>query len=226
MNKPFTSFLGVTAATLALALGGCAEDTDAATANAASATAAQTVAAAAASVLDFGTTPAGQYAVEKDHAYITFTYDHQGYSHPYLRFRSFDGTLDLDPADLSKSRVNVTIDISSIDSGVDVFDGHLRGDGFFDVENHPTATFSSTSFDANAKGGTMTGDLTMRGITKPVTLDVTFNKAGENFRSKVPQVGFSARGKIMRSDWDLGKYAPAVGDAVTLIIEAEFEKTE
>ncbi|MFK8014678.1 MAG: YceI family protein [Gammaproteobacteria bacterium] len=172
---------------------------------------------------DLSAIPAGTYGVEKTHAYITFSYDHQGYSKPFLRFRSFDGALELDPSDLANSSVSVTIDTNSIDSGVDIFDEHLRGDGFFDVEQFPTATFSSTSFAPSATGGTMTGDLTMKGITKPVTLDVTFNKAGENFRSKVPQVGFSARGKIMRSDWDLGKYTPVVGDAVSLIIETEFQ---
>ncbi len=203
----------------------------------ASQTAADTVSATAAAAVtavatamdgapDLGDTPAGAYAVEKTHAYITFFYDHQGYSKPYLRFRSFDATLNLDPADMSKSSVNVTIDINSIDSGVDIFDEHLRGDGFFDVANHPEGTFVSTSFKPNADGGELTGDLTLKGITKPVTMDVKFNKAGLNFRSKVPQVGFSAKTKIMRSDWDLGKYAPNVGDEVTLIIEAEFQKSE
>ncbi|MEM6640932.1 MAG: YceI family protein [Pseudomonadota bacterium] len=182
--------------------------------------------AVSATALDLGDTPAGNYEVEKTHAYITFFYDHQGYSKPYLRFRSFDGTLALDPSDLAASRVNVTIQTSSIDSGVDIFDDHLRGSGFFDVENHPEATFSTTAFSPSDDGGTLTGDLTLKGITKPVTLDVTFNKAGKNFRSKVPQVGFSAKGVIKRSDWDLGKYAPAVGDEVTLLIEAEFQKTK
>ncbi len=216
------------AAALALLLSGCGQSTDAATAAvAAAASAAATAAApAAAGMPDLGDTPAGTYKVEKTHAYITFFYDHQGYSKPYLRFRSFDGAIDLDPADLSNSSVKITIDVNSIDSGVDIFDEHLRGDGFFDVANHPQAMFMSTSFTPSATGGTLTGDLTLKGITKPVTLDVTFNKAGQNFRSKVPQVGFSAKTVIQRSDWDLGKYAPAVGDNVTLLIEAEFQKAE
>ncbi|MFK7888596.1 MAG: YceI family protein [Gammaproteobacteria bacterium] len=198
---------------------------NAADAVATTATAAVTAAATAMSgAPDLGDAPAGVYEAELTHAYITFFYDHQGYSKPYLRFRKFTADMNLDPADMSNSSVNVTIDINSIDSGVDIFDEHLRGDGFFDVANHPEGTFESTSFKPNAKGGELTGNLTLKGITKPVTLDVVFNKAGQNFRSKVPQVGFSASGTIMRSDWDLGKYAPNVGDEVSLIIEAEFQK--
>ena len=205
MNKPSTPLLSL-AATLALGL-----------------TLSAFAPISSAEGPDLGAAPAGTYDIEKTHAYITFFYDHQGYSKPYLRFRSFEGALELDPANLAKSSINVTIDTNSIDSGVDIFDEHLRGDGFFDVEKYPQATFNSTSFKPNATGGTMIGDLTLKGITKPVTLDVTFNKAGENFRSKAPQVGFSARGKIMRSDWDLGKYTPVVSDEVDLIIEAEFQ---
>lgn len=226
MNR--LTFSAPAAAALALVATGCGQSSDADTGVVAEAAGAGAVATAvaAAGMPDLGDTPAGTYAVEKTHAYITFFYNHQGYSKPYLRFRSFDGAIELDPADLSKSSVKIDIDVNSIDSGVDIFDEHLRGDGFFDVANHPTATFASTSFQPSATGGTLTGDLTLKGITKPVTLDVTFNKAGKNFRSKVPQVGFSAKTVIQRSDWDLGKYAPAVGDDVTLLIEAEFQKAE
>ena len=164
----------------------------------------------------------GTYQLEKTHAYVAMSYSHQGYSRPLLHFRGLDATLELNE-DVTSSTVVVSIDPASIDSGVDEFDGHLRGDNFFDVENFPEAGFSSTSIVANDDGTyTLNGELTAKGITKPVSLDVTFNKGGSHFQLKTPQLGFSASGVISRSEWDLGYAVPIVGDEVTLTIEVEF----
>ena len=167
----------------------------------------------------------GEYKNDKAHGYITFTYSHLDYSNPFLRWRDWDATLNWNAEDPTKSSVSVEIDTASIDSGVEVFDGHLRGEGFFNVAEHPKATFVSTSLVDNGDGaGTMTGDLTIKGITKPITLFVTFNKAGLEERWKKYKVGFSARGSLNRSDFDLGAAVPAVSDRVDIVIEAEFDK--
>ena len=115
------------------------------------------------------------------------------------------------------------IKTESIDTGVDKFDDHMKSDGWMDVAKYPEATFVSTSLAKTSdRTGLMTGDLTIMGVTKPVTLDVTFNKAGEGRAPGTYKLGFSATADLLRSDWGLGKYAPAVGDEVAVIIEAEY----
>lgn len=168
---------------------------------------------------------AGEYKTDSEHRYITFSYVHQGYSVPFLRWRTWDATLDWNPENPEASSVDVVIDASSIDSGVDRFDGHLRGERFFDVENHPTITFTSTSLtQIDETTGTMTGDLTVKDITKPVTLDVTFNKGEFEERNKRYKLGFSARGTVKRSDFGVDTFASAASDDVDLLIETEFLK--
>ncbi len=181
----------------------------------------------AAANANYAEAPAGDYQIEKTHAYITFSYVHQGYSKPLLRWRNWDSTLSWDPENPENSSVTVDIKVVDIDSGVDVFDDHLRSADWFDAETYPNITFASTSVSKTAGDrGTITGDLTIKGMTKPVTLDVTFNKAGYSARSKSHKLGFSAKANLKRSDWGLGNYAPAVSDEVDLIIEVEYEKPE
>jgi polyisoprenoid-binding protein YceI len=166
----------------------------------------------------------GEYKADQGHRYITFDYDHQGYSRPFLRWREWDATLDWNAEDPTASTVKVSIDANSIDSGVDVFDGHLRGEQFFDVENHPTITFKSTSLEKTGDDtGKMTGDLTIKGNTKPVTLDVTFNKGAFEARSNSYKLGFSAKGVVKRSDFGVDAFTPVVSDDVNLTVEVEFE---
>ena len=169
----------------------------------------------------------GIYKSEATHAYITFQYMHQGYARPTLRWNDFEATVNLDPANPTASTLNVVIDAASIDSGVEKFDEHLVAADFFDAANHPTITFSATELNQIGTGrGKVMGELTMKGISKPVELDVVLNKVGEHFRSKKPMMGISAKTRIKRSDWDLGKYTPIVGDDVDISIEVEFIKEE
>lgn len=172
-----------------------------------------------------GDAPAGTYTNDKGHAYITFHYVHQGYSRPFLRWRDWDSTLNWMPENPEASSVNVTIKTNSIDTGVDIFDEHMRSADWLDVATYPTASFKSTSLTKTSeRTGTMTGDLTLMGVTKPVTLDVTFNKAADGRAPGSHKIGFSANTVLKRSDWGLGKYAPAVSDKVDVIIEAEYVK--
>jgi polyisoprenoid-binding protein YceI len=178
---------------------------------------------------DVSTLPAGAYLDEDGHAYIAFSYSHQGYSNPILRFNgdAFEARMNLVPDNPTASTVSVMIDPAQIDSGVSDFDEHLVGSDMFDVENHPEISFASTSLSMDSDTtGTLVGDLTMKGITKPVVLDVTLNKVGKHFRSEAPLLGVSAMGKITRSEWDLGYATPFVGDEVDLVLELEFQPEE
>lgn len=169
--------------------------------------------------------PTGQYVADQTHRYITFSYSHLGFSNPYVRWRDWDATLDWNAEDPEKSSVSVTIDAASVDTGVDVFDGHMKGDTFFDVANHPEITFVSTEIKRTDDfTGTITGDLTIKGNTLPVTLETTFNKGDFVQRSNLHKLGFSAKTTVKRSDFGVDAFAPAVSDEVEIVIEVEFDK--
>lgn len=166
----------------------------------------------------------GEYKPDARHRYITFSYSHFGYSHPHVRWRDWDATLNWNAENPENSSVSVTIDASSVDSGVDVFDGHLKGKNFFDTDNHPEITFASTALTKTGpNAGTMTGDLTIKGVTKPVMMNVTLNKGAYEERGNKYKLGFSASGTVNRSDFGLDYAVPAVGDEVVISVEAEFE---
>lgn len=166
--------------------------------------------------------PSGDYALDKTHGYITYTYDHMGYSTPHVGFRSFDVDLTLNSEKPENSVVNVTIDATSIDSRVDVFNGHLNGPNFFDTANYPTITFKSTSVAvAGDNKLNVTGDLTIKGVTKSVTLDTTVLKAENHPMRKTPTVGVTAEAKVSRSDFGLTRAVPNVGDEISIFISVE-----
>ncbi|WP_162143739.1 YceI family protein [Hellea balneolensis] len=176
--------------------------------------------------VDISAAPSGTYTAESTHAYIAFSYSHQGYSNPILRWGKFDGTLELDSENPENSTLDISIPAASIDSGVPAFDEHLISADFFDAENHPTITFKSTDMDQIVTGtGRVTGDLTIKGVTKPITLDVKLNKVGKHFRSGKDMFGISATGNLKRSEHGVDKYAP-MGDDVKLMIEVEFQKAD
>ena len=169
--------------------------------------------------------PSGEYGLDKSHGYITFTYSHMGYSTPHVGFNSFDVDLSLDNEDVANSTVNVTIDATSINSRVENFNGHLNGANFFDTANHPTITFVSTSVEAQGDDKyAVTGDLTIKGVTKPVTLDTTILKAADHPMRKTPTIGLTAEAKVSRSEWGLTRAVPNVGDEVSIFISVELPK--
>ena len=173
---------------------------------------------------DTSAVPDGTYSVDPQHGYILFSYSHFGLSNPQVGFNTFEATLDLDAKHPENSAVKVTIDASSIDSRVPVFDEHLRGEDFFQTDKYPQITFASTSIESTGDSTyAITGDLTMKGVTKPVTLDASIVAKMHPFR-EIPVVGVSASGQLKRSNWDLGAYAPSVSDDVTLTIEVEMLK--
>lgn len=171
---------------------------------------------------DLSDLPSGKYALDSTHGYITFTYSHLGFSNPRVGFNRFDTQLELDSSDPENSTVEVTIDVSSIDSRVAEFNQHLNGSDFFNTAEYPTITFESTKVEATGDNTfDVTGNLTILGSTKPVTLATTINKAANHPMRNVPTVGVSASATLMRSDWGLGAYVPAVSDEVELSIEVE-----
>ena len=171
---------------------------------------------------DLSNVPSGKYTLDSSHGYITFTYSHLGFSNPRVGFNSFDAVLDLNSGDPESSTVEVTIDAASIDSRVAEFNEHLNGADFFNTAEYPTITFKSTSVAATgATTFDVTGDLTILGTTKPVTLATTINKAADHPMLNVPTVGVSASTTLLRSEWGLGAYVPAVSDEIELSIEVE-----
>jgi len=164
------------------------------------------------------------YALEQTHTEVVFSWTHFGFSKPTAKFMNAVGTLVLDEASPAASAVEVTFAIDGLNTGVAALDGHLKSKDFFDAATYPTATFKSTKVDVTGKDtAKVTGDLTIHGVTKPVTLDVKLNKIGANMKG-VKTAGFSATGQIKRSDFGMGAYVPAVSDEITLVITAEANK--
>jgi polyisoprenoid-binding protein YceI len=174
---------------------------------------------------DFSEVPAGIYDVDKTHGYILFSYTHLGLSNPSVGFNDFTAVLDLDPEQAENSTVEVVIEAASVDSRVPVFDEHLNSADWLDTAAHPEISFRSTGIEKRAENRyTVSGDLTVKGITKPVTLEATINAAKMHPMRNIPAVGISATGTVLRSDYGLDKYAPAVTDELTLTIEVEMLK--
>ncbi len=177
---------------------------------------------------------ADSYAFDKGHTKILFFWNHLGMSNQSARFDDFDGTLVFDAEKPETSRIEVTIKTASVDTDVPAFDDHLRSSDFFNAEEHPEITFVSTAArKTGAKTGQVDGDLTIKGVTKPVTLDVTFNFMGEHPLSAFSEnykgaqyVAFSARTRVLRSDFNVGLYAPLTSDTVDIMIETELRKVE
>jgi polyisoprenoid-binding protein YceI len=163
---------------------------------------------------------AATYTLESDYTQGVFRWNHLGFSSPAAQFAQGTGSLEFDSANPTQASVMVTIPIASINTGVPALDEDFRSTDFFDIAKFPTATFTSTKVEKGAMADQLkvTGDLTLHGITKPVTLDATVVKIGTNPRSNLPTVGFDATTILKRSDFGLGKYVPQVGDEIQMRI--------
>ena len=180
-------------------------------------------AAQAAFSKDFSAQPAGEYVLDKSHASVTWRISHLGLSQYTARFDKMDGKINYTPATSSASKVEFTIDAKSINTGLAPFDKKLQASEYFDAEKNAVITFKSTKIDPIAGGKfKMTGDLTLRGITKPMTWDVTFNGGVYNRFAQAHAVGFSAKGIVKRSDWGMKELLPFIGDDVEVQVEVEF----
>jgi len=162
------------------------------------------------------------YTLDPNHTNILFHANHFGFSNPSGHFGIKDGTLVLDDKDPTKSTINVTIDVTSLLTGVPKLDEHLKSKDFLEAEKFPTATFKSTKVEVTG-GDTakVTGDFTLHGVTKPVTLDVKLNKQGEHPMTHKQAVGFTASTELKRSEFGVNAYVPNVSDEIKLDIETE-----
>ncbi len=180
-------------------------------------------------VLDVAAAPEGAYVLDPAHASVNWSLSHSGLSFYTARFDEISGALDFNPDNPTDSRLDVRINPKSVSTGDPEWDETLATDGkYFDGDKYAEIRFVSTnSVKLTDTTGTVTGDLTLRGVTKPVTLDVTYNGAGKSFGNPGATLGFSAIGKIKRSDWGMDYLTNfGIGDEVTLRIEAEFNEKQ
>jgi polyisoprenoid-binding protein YceI len=165
---------------------------------------------------------AEKYDVDSSHSGVVFGWNHFGFSNPSARFDKIEGSLQLDKADITKSTVSVSLPLSGIDTGVAKLDEELKGPEYFDSAKFPAITFKSTKVEKSGENGLrVTGDLTVHGVTKSVTLDGKVNKIGI-FEipgyMKAPAAGFDATTTIKRSDFGVTKYVPLVSDEIPVRI--------
>lgn len=161
------------------------------------------------------------YVIDPDHSFQKFQYRHLGFSSPEGRFDKTSGTITL-YLEKHTGAADVTIDVNSIDTGVPKLDEHLKGKDFFDAARYPAITFKSGDFRFDGDRLTsVTGDLTVHGVTRRVTLDVVNFACHEHPLKKVPACGADATATIKRSDYGVSAYVPVVSDEITLRIEVE-----
>jgi polyisoprenoid-binding protein YceI len=148
-----------------------------------------------------------------------------GFTHYWGDVTGVSGTLTLDPAHLGASTVSVSIPVSTVSTTNAKLDGEIKSPMFLDGTTYPTITFTSTSVTPTGPNtATVVGDLTLHGVTHPVTLTAKFNAAGGNPMSKAYTVGFDATGSFNRSDFGVKTYVPLISDEVDMTISAAFEK--
>ncbi len=161
------------------------------------------------------------YTVDTTHTFPRFSYSHFGYSTQLSRFDSTSGKVVFDAAAKTGS-VDIVIDAKSVNTGYATFNEHIQGEDFLDTAKYPTATFKSTKvFFKGDKPARIEGNLTLKGVTKPVTLTVTSFQSMPHPMLKKPAIGANAFTVVKRSDFGAGKYAPYVGDEVRIDIALE-----
>lgn len=189
--------------------------------------------AAHAEMAKLGELPAGNYTLDPSHASLHWKVNHLGLSNYTARFTKMDATITLDPADITKSTLTATVDPASLETDFvptaeHDFNKKLKGEKWFEVAKFPEIRFVSTSIEKTSDTtGKIHGNLTFLGVTKPLTLDATFN--GGMVKHPFTQdaaLGVSATATLKRSDWGFNEGTPYVGDDVQLLIETEFFKAK
>jgi polyisoprenoid-binding protein YceI len=166
----------------------------------------------------------GDYKVDPAHTQVVFAINHLGFTYFHGMFGGASGELKLDAADPAKSQLDVTVPIASVNTNIAKLDGELKDKAWFDAATFPTATFKSTKVTLTGdRTATIAGDLTLHGVTKPVTLTAEFVGDGMSMASHHYTVGFEATGVIKRSEFGVSSFVPYLGDEVKLIIAGAFE---
>jgi len=165
------------------------------------------------------------YTLDKNHARLAFSVVHFGISHIEGNFKAFDATFTSVNNDFTGAQIEMTADIKSINTEVEMRDNDLRSSNFFDADKYPTMTFKSTSFKKiGTKIYKLKGNITMHGVTKPIEFDVVYNGKALNPMSKKTSCGFTITGKLMRSTFGIGgdPLATGVGNEILLKSNVEF----
>jgi polyisoprenoid-binding protein YceI len=170
-------------------------------------------------------TPAGRYELDSRHASLVVRVVHMGFSHYTMRFKVLSGSFVYDPASWRTTAVTITVDPRSIETAESAFDRTVAG--YFEPDKYPTISFVSTELKPledvqGGAAGELTGNLTLHGVTKPVTLNVVYNGAGPGLLGAGVRMGFSGTGRIKRSDFDVSGGRPFAGDDVDLQFDVEF----
>lgn len=162
------------------------------------------------------------YRIDPTHTDVIASWSHLGFSNPTAHFGQVEGTIVHDAQDVAASSVEVTIPLAGMNSHVAAFDEHLRKAELFDAAAFPVIRFRSTKVESAGEGRLrVTGDLTLKGVTKPAVLDVSLNKVGDHPMTKLPTIGFDATTTLKRSDFGLAYAVPAVSDEVRIRITTE-----
>lgn len=162
------------------------------------------------------------YKIDPTHTATVFSWNHFGFSTPSANFTDIQGVIKVDEEKPANSSVNVTIPVSSVNSNVVALDKEFQEEAWFNAAKYPNITFKSTKVETkDKKHFKITGDLTVKGVTKPVVLDAVLNKQGEHPMAKVPAIGFNATTSFDRSAFGIGSYVPNVGDKITVNITTE-----
>lgn len=170
---------------------------------------------------------AEKYVLDPSHSQIVFSYNHLGYSTSYGMFGGFEGEISFDQADPAASSVSVSFPVRTMLTGWQARFDHLMSPDFFDAAEDETVSFTSTAIEVTGENtARITGDLTLNEVTKPVVLEAVLNQAGEHPMEQKPWAGFSATTTVLRSDYNLGAFAPFIGDEVTVQISVEAMKAE
>jgi len=166
------------------------------------------------------------YTFDPTHTYVLWHVNHLGFSNLSGKWMA-QGTLDFDEAKPQDSKVNITINLADLTTGIPKLDEHLKDKDFFDVTKFPTATFTSNKVTMAGKNAArVQGNLTVHGVTKPITLNVKLNKMGIHPMTQKKAIGFTANTTLQRSAFGVDAYVPKVGDDVDIEIEAEASKAE
>ena len=168
-----------------------------------------------------------KYVLDSSHSQIVFSYNHLGFSTTYGMFSGFEGEIMFDAENPAASTVAVSMPVKSMITGWEARLGHFMSDDFFAATDDEMVTFTSTGIEVTGETTALiTGDLTLNGVTKSVVLDAVLNQAGDHPMAKKPWLGFNATTTLVRSEYNLGKFAPFVGDEVPLVISIEAMKAE
>jgi polyisoprenoid-binding protein YceI len=162
------------------------------------------------------------YKIDPTHTATVFSWNHFGFSTPSANFTNIQGVIKVDNEKPANSSVEVTIPLSSVNTNVAALDKEFQEEAWFNAAKYPNITFKSTKVETkDKKHFKITGNLTVKGVTKPVVLNAILNKQGEHPMAKVPAIGFNATTSFDRSAFGIGNYVPNVGDKITVNITTE-----